>query len=72
MVLFSLSFDFVLGACSNVNDDSIYLCFHDGSSAEYKKCRVGNDPFGSFSEIRESSFEHKHTRIGASKGLSIS
>ena len=61
----SLSFHFPCGACANVDDQSIYLCF-----SEYGKklCWHGNNPSGSFKETSPSSFSHARTRIGASSG----
>ena len=52
-----------------MNDQSIYLCFSYGEEADSKKCRVGNEPAGSFTEVSESIFPHRRTRIGASQGL---
>ena len=63
----SLDFDQTYGGCTNVNDQSIYLCFNY-ASADYKKCRVTNDPFGTFEEIEETVYNHKQTLIGASRG----
>ena len=63
----SLDFDQTYGGCTNVNDRSIYLCFNY-ASADYKKCRVANDPFGTFEEIEETVYNRKQTLIGASRG----
>ena len=63
----SLDFDQTYGGCANVNDQSIYLCFNR-EPADNKKCRVANDPFGTFQEIEETAYNHKETLIGASRG----
>ena len=62
----SLDFDQTYGGCANVNDRPSY-CFNY-ASADYKKCRVANDPFGTFEEIEETVYNHKQTLIGASRG----
>jgi len=65
----SLDFDFRLGACANFNDQNIYLCFPSGSSEDQKRCRYG-DNFEQepvfFNNI-QSAYEHRKTRIAASK-----
>ena len=63
----SLDFDQSYGGCANVNDQSVYLCFNR-ATADNKKCRVANDPFGEFQEIEETVYNHKETLIGASRG----
>ena len=65
----SLAFDQTYGGCANVNDQSIYLCFNS-APADYKQCRVANDPFETFHEIDETVYNHRETLIGASRGKS--
>ena len=66
----SLDFDQSYGGCANVNDQSIYLCFNS-APADYKQCRVANDPFETFHEIDETVYNHRETLIGASRGKSL-
>lgn len=61
----SLSFDFFVGACTVVKEESIYLCF---DYYDAKQCYVGADPVGAFSKINESQFIHEATRVAASDG----
>ena len=63
----SLAFNHKHGACSNVNDEWIYLCFND-QSGDYKKCRRSNNPLGSFQSIADSEEDHKSAKIGSNKG----
>ena len=64
----SLDYDFY-GACVNVEENSIFLCFDsERRSSENKICRVGQGPLYSFSEIDQSVFEHRYSRIGANQG----
>lgn len=60
-----LAFNHAFGACTNVADDRIYLCFDEKNA---KKCRVGSSPMGSFTEITSSHNAHKWTRIATNNG----
>merc|ERR1712106_85099 len=60
-----LEFDHYGGACANVADTKLYLCFNLGSG-DYNKCRVALSPTGIFEEINRSNFDHHYTRIAAS------
>ena len=64
----TLSFEHNFATCAVVNDETIYLCFNDNSTNDYKKCRKGNDPLGVFKEINQTKYKHHRTRIGASSG----
>ena len=64
----SLQFDHRRAACANMNDQSIYLCFNDKDLSDAKKCRKGDNPYGSFVEISQSNSEHIHSRLGVSQG----
>ena len=55
-----LAFNHAFGACTNVADDRIYLCFDEKNA---KKCRVGSTPLGQFNEINPSHYDHRATRI---------
>ena len=64
----SLDFDFYLGGCATVNEESIYLCFDEDDS---KRCHFGSDPIGTFSSVIKSQFSHTYTRIAASEGYCL-
>ena len=61
-----LNFNFLSGACANVANSKIYLCFHN-QSTDYKKCRVASSPTSQFETIAESIDEHDTTRIAANE-----
>ena len=62
-----LSFQLYKGACANVAEEHIYLCFNENDKSDYKKCRKASSPLSEFEEIRESTAEHRSTRIAASQ-----
>lgn len=62
-----LAFNLYYGACANVDNTKLYLCFNSGTD-DYNKCRVATSPTGEFNEINRSSHYHRATRIAASKG----
>ena len=62
-----LEFDHQYGACSNVADAKLYLCFNYKSS-DSRICRVATSPMGVFQVIIQSLYEHGRTRIAASEG----
>ena len=59
----SLAFQHYLGACGNVNDEAVYLCFDSNSR---KTCRKSNEPTTNFVKVKDSLYDHYSTRIGAS------
>ena len=61
----SLAFDHMYGACTVFDQSFIYLCFNNNST-DYKKCRVGFDPLGSFTEITSTTHDHRTINIAAS------
>ena len=63
----TLAFQHSWGACANVNEESVYLCFNVGS-ADSKKCRVSISPTGQYTEVTLSLFEHNQVQIGSSPG----
>ena len=65
-VVGQLSFNHYMGACANVADNQIYLCFNYVSS-DKKKCRMSTSPTGSFEEISDSVYDHGIIRIAASE-----
>ena len=66
-----LDFEHQKGACANVAEEQIYLCFNFNSNSDYKKCRKASSPLGEFEEIRQSAEEHRSTRIAASQSKLI-
>ena len=50
-----LDFDHYYGACSNMADEKIYLCFND-ANGDKKVCRMATSPTGNFSEIDKSVY----------------
>ena len=59
-----LDFNFANGACANVDNQLVYLCFE---SEGQKLCRVASQPEESFTEIQESASLHTGIQIAASK-----
>ena len=62
-----LKFDFKSGACTNVAESRLYLCFNDGTG-DYKQCWSGPSPVGSYTKIAESAYEHGSSFISSGKG----
>ena len=65
----TLSFDHIRAACTNVDNNKIYLCFNDGSG-DYKKCLVSSSPTGQYTEVQESTHEHRHATIASNNSKS--
>ena len=61
----SLQFSFFYGACTNVNDMELYLCFDLYNN---KMCRKSIDPLGPFTLISDSISTHSGTRIANDGG----
>ena len=61
----TLSFNFVDGGCTVLNEFTIVLCF---DSKETKLCRQSNNPLGMFTKLPDSNFDHKFTRIASFDG----
>ena len=55
------------GSCSNMNDDTLYLCFNIDATEDYMKCRSATDPLGSFTEIPSTNYDHRYARTVASE-----
>ena len=62
----SLAFNHAAGACANVRDEKVYLCFNTWDSGDNKKCRFSDEPNGQYIEAARSIHEHRHTRVAAS------
>ena len=63
----TLDFQHEFGACANVKEEAIYLCFNN-DSADRHKCRVSTSPTGQYREVASSLFEHNQIQIGSSSG----
>ena len=59
----SLDFDFDDGACTNVKDLKVYLCFEDDNN---RQCRSAVEPLDSFNIVAPSTYDHQRIRIAAS------
>ena len=62
-----LAFQYYRGACANVAEEQVYLCFNANSWTDHKKCRKAPSPLSEFEETQESAVEHTSTRIAASQ-----
>ena len=65
MKIGKLQHNFIEGACSNVADQYIYLCFGI-EAGERKRCRKLTSPTGTNMEIDLSFYPHAKTRIASS------
>ena len=63
----SLSFDHFEASCDVMGKDKIFLCFNYFDRNDYKRCRMALSPLGSFTEIRQSTYEHSDANIAASE-----
>ena len=61
----TLSFDLYRGACTNVNNEEIFLCFDIDND---KKCWKSSNPEGQFSSISDSLKNHWPSRIANDQG----
>ena len=64
----TLDFDFRYGACTILNQITIVLCFEYN---ETKVCRKSNNPYGSFTRLPNSNYDHRSTRIASIDGKNI-
>ena len=60
-----LDFDHYKGACGNMNDEFIFLCF--SLNEKPSRCRRATDPLGPFTEVARPYMEHPSTQISASQ-----
>ena len=65
-----LAFQYYRGACANVAEEQVYLCFNANSWTDHKKCRKAPSPLSEFEETQQSTVEHTSTRIAASQSKS--
>ena len=64
----SLDFNFHLGACTVLNQQTIILCF---DNVEKRVCRQSNKPLGLFTKLRDSNYDHRVIRMASFDGKSI-
>ena len=64
----TLKFRHHAGACSNLDDRAIYLCF---DVLYTRLCRSAVDPLGDFVEISRSTYDHALTRTAASQSMGL-
>ena len=61
----TLSFELYNGACTNVNDKEVFLCFDVNNP---NKCYKATEPDGSFLSIADSFLNHWPSRIAHNQG----
>ena len=66
-----LSFQYCKGACANVAEENIYLCFNADDSFDFQKCRKASNPLSKFVEVTPSNAGHQNIRIAASQSKLI-
>ena len=65
-----LSFSMDQGACTNVGNESIFICFpmwNYESSSKY--CYKAVEPLATFERARDSTYSHKDTTIANDGGM---
>ena len=65
-IIGTLGFEFHKGACYVMGSDTIWLCFNYNDSNDYKRCRVGLNPLELFTQVQQSTYEHRAAKIAAS------
>ena len=64
-----LNFSMNYGACTNVGNELVFICFHDrDDSTTYRRCLKATEPMATFREARDSIHTHSETRIGNNGG----
>ena len=62
----TLSFNHKEATCDAMAGEKIFLCFNYADSSDSKRCRMALSPLGTFSEIRQSTHDHRDANIAAS------
>ena len=62
----TLEFDYEHGACTNFNDEKVYLCFSE-SFGESDRCRFASNPDSQFIEAAKTVYVHTYASIASSK-----
>ena len=68
-VIGTLGFDLSYGACDVMGIDKIWLCFGLDANA-YKLCRVGLNPLETFTQVQQTTFDHRVAKVAASDSKS--
>ena len=64
-----LSFRMRKGACTNLANEMVYICFPEVFRASSgKRCYRASQPLGAFESVVDSTYSHKSTRIGNDGG----
>ena len=64
-----LPFGMSLGACSQRDNEVIYICFENyNDPSTYKNCYESSGSLDSFSKLPSSSYQHKRTRVATTSG----
>ena len=64
-----LSFRMRKGACTNLANEMVYICFPEVFRASSgKKCYKASQPLGVFESVVDSTYSHKSTRVGNDGG----
>ena len=65
----NLPFIMNAGACAQRDNEEIFICFEDISDeSTWKNCRRSTGPFGPFSKLTNSNYEHKWTSTAVTSG----
>ena len=65
-----LSFSMRSGACTNVGNELVFICFYDRKvSSTDRKCLFATEPLAIFQAAQDSTHPHRQTRIGNNGGM---
>ena len=65
-----LSFPMRLGACTNVANQFVFICFPEyDRNTTSECCYKAVEPLATFERARDSTYSHKATRIGNDGGM---
>ena len=64
-----LPFDMSLGTCAQRDNREVFICFEDwNDSSTWKNCHRSNGPLEAFSQLSNSTHDHRLTRIAVTSG----
>ena len=65
-----LSFRMKKGACTNVANEFLFICFPESDNESTSKyCYEAFEPLATFERARDSTYSHKNTRTGNDGGM---
>ena len=65
-----LSFRMKKGACTNVANEFLFICFPESDNESTSKyCYEAFEPLATFERARDSTYSHSGTRIGNDRGM---